>query len=170
MRKPILAVSGVKNSGKTSLLEKLIPALTARGLRTAVIKHDGHRFSPDRPGTDSFRMLEAGACGAAVFDDEKLQLVKYAAVTEKELAALCPEADLILLEGFKYSCYKKIEVVPAGCAPVCDPGTLLALVTEGGPALPGVSCFGREETEALAGLVYRWWEREREENSPASLP
>jgi molybdopterin-guanine dinucleotide biosynthesis protein B len=66
----VVAVSGIKNSGKTSLIEKLLPALTRRGLRVATVKHDGHRFEPDRPGTDSFRHLTAGAVGTAVFDGE----------------------------------------------------------------------------------------------------
>ena len=61
----LVAVSGVKNSGKTAFLEKLIPALGELGLRAAVIKHDGHSFLPDREGTDTFRLLSAGAAGAA---------------------------------------------------------------------------------------------------------
>ena len=58
---PVIAVSGVKNSGKTTLLEKLIANLVARGIRVAVIKHDGHHFEPDVPGTDSYRHRSAGA-------------------------------------------------------------------------------------------------------------
>ena len=60
-RPAVLAVSGAHNSGKTTLLEKLIPLLRARGLKVGVIKHDGHDFTPDVPGTDSFRLREAGA-------------------------------------------------------------------------------------------------------------
>ena len=47
----VIAVSGVKNSGKTTLLVKLIPALNARGVKTVVLKHDGHSFAADREGT-----------------------------------------------------------------------------------------------------------------------
>ena len=132
MKQKIIAVSGVKNSGKTTLLEQLIPILTEHGLRCAVIKHDGHRFEPDREGTDTCRMLRAGAMGAAVFDGEKFQAVKYAAVTETELAALYPEADVIFLEGFKNSAYPKVEVWRRenSPAPVCDPDTVLALAAE----------------------------------------
>ncbi|MBR1658989.1 MAG: molybdopterin-guanine dinucleotide biosynthesis protein B [Oscillospiraceae bacterium] len=139
----IIAVSGVKNSGKTTLLERLIPLLAEKGLRCAVIKHDGHRFEPDREGTDTWRALRAGAVGAAVYDGEKFQAVKYAAVSETELAALYPEADVIFLEGFKYSPYPKIEVwrKENSPAPVCDPDTLLAPAAEG------------RDAEALAELV-----------------
>ena len=148
-------MSGVKNSGKTTVLEGLVAELTARGLRVAVIKHDGHGFQPDRPGTDTFRHLAAGAAGAAVFDGEKFQAVKYAAVTERDLIALFPEADLILLEGFKGSDWPKVEVVRAGnsAAPVCDPRGLLALVTDLPLALPGVPVLGPEDTAGLADLI-----------------
>ena len=65
-RPAVLAVSGVHNSGKTTLLEKLLPVLRSRGLKVGVIKHDGHDFTPDVPGTDSYRLREAGAEGVAV--------------------------------------------------------------------------------------------------------
>ncbi len=148
----IIAVSGVKNSGKTTLLEKLIPALTARGLRVAVLKHDGHGFAADREGTDTCRLLAAGAYGAAIFDGEKFQAVKYAQVTEEDLIALYPEADLILLEGFKWTPYPKIEVVRQGvsASPVCDPASLLAVVTDLAVSAPGVPVFGLNEADALA--------------------
>ena len=64
-RPAVLAVSGVHNSGKTTLLEKLLPVLRSRGLKVGVIKHDGHDFTPDVPGTDSYRLREAGAEGVA---------------------------------------------------------------------------------------------------------
>ena len=71
-RPAVLAVSGLHNSGKTTLLEKLLPALRSRGLKVGIIKHDGHDFTPDVPGTDSYRLREAGAegvsnCGIAKF-------------------------------------------------------------------------------------------------------
>ena len=60
-RPAVLAISGVHNSGKTTLLEKLLPVLRSRWLKVGVIKHDGHDFTPDVPGTDSYRLREAGA-------------------------------------------------------------------------------------------------------------
>ena len=71
---PVIAVCGVKNSGKTSLIEKLIPILRRQGLKIAVIKHDGHDFEPDVPGTDSARLRQAGACAAAVFSDKRYMI------------------------------------------------------------------------------------------------
>ena len=154
MIQKILAVSGVKNSGKTTLLTKLIPALIDRGITCAVIKHDGHGFAADREGTDTCRMLASGAMGAAIFDGEKFQAVKYAAVTEENLFALYPEADLILLEGFKESPLPKVEIVRKGNSEqsVCDPKTLLALITDTELQIPGVPSFGLEAIEELADL------------------
>ncbi len=162
----ILAVSGVKNSGKTTFLTKLIPALRDLGVKTAVIKHDGHSFLPDREGTDTCRLLEAGAYGAAVFDGEKFQAVKYAQVTERDLLALFPEADLILLEGFKHSPYLKLEILRGAVSsePVCDPRTLLALVTDTPLRPDGVPVFGPEDAEGVARLLRDWLREETGED------
>lgn len=130
---PVLfAVSGVKNSGKTTLVERLLPLLAERGVKTAVIKHDGHTFTPDTPGTDSFRFFAAGACGTAIFDGEKFSVTHRAKTTATKLAALFPDADLILLEGFKNSKYPKIELVRKGSSPkpVCTDETCLAYVSD----------------------------------------
>ena len=129
----ILAVSGVKNSGKTTLITKLLPELKKRGLQVAVIKHDGHDFEADVPGTDSWKYAQVGADGTCVFSTKKYMVVKYApAPSVEELVGAFPEADLILLEGFKYSEYPKIEVVRKGNSSesVCDPKNLLGIVTD----------------------------------------
>jgi molybdopterin-guanine dinucleotide biosynthesis protein B len=155
---PVLAVSGFKNSGKTTLIESVLPLLAARGLNVAVIKHDGHRFEADAPGSDTWRFLRAGAGGVAVFDYEKYMLVKMEAVSEKRLSAAFPDADLILLEGFKSSPWPKIEVLSADCPDfACDPGTLIAFaVPEGGaaPENPAVPAIPRDDSDAFADLIY----------------
>ena len=112
-RPAVLAVSGAHNSGKTTLLEKLIPLLRARGLKVGVIKHDGHDFTPDVPGTDSFRLREAGAEGVAVFSGSRYLLTEEFRLNEQDLLALFERHgyDLVLMEGFKESGWPKIEVV-----------------------------------------------------------
>ncbi len=111
-KQTIIAVCGSKNSGKTTLLVKLIEALSKKGIKTAVIKHDGHDFSCDVPGTDSCKLHEAGAYGIAVFSENRIFIHKEDG-TEKEkgLIKQFPEADIIFLEGMKDSDYPKIEVV-----------------------------------------------------------
>ena len=76
LKQRIIAVCGVKNSGKTTLLVKLVKNLTERGVKTAVIKHDGHDFSCDVEGTDSYRMKESGAYGTAVFSEQRIFIHK----------------------------------------------------------------------------------------------
>ena len=161
MGKPlVIAVSGVKNSGKTTLIEAMLPLVAEAGLRVAVIKHDGHCFDPDPPGTDTGRFMAAGAAGTAIFDGEKFKVVKKQPVMEDVLIAQFPEADLILLEGFKYTPWPKLEVVRGEIsqAPVSDPATLLALVTDLELSLPGIPTLPLGDAAKAAGVLIRYRE------------
>lgn len=101
-------ICGYKNSGKTTLITKLISILKERGYRVAVIKHDGHDFESDVPGTDSWRHQKAGAYGTAVFSGQRMMVTKECRdINEEQLAAFFPEADIILIEGLKHSSYPK---------------------------------------------------------------
>ncbi len=104
----VFAISGYKNSGKTTLITKLIPELKQRGYRVAVIKHDGHDFEADVPGTDSYRHQKAGAYGTAVFSSNRILITKECREpNEIQLMEAFPEADIILIEGLKNSDYPK---------------------------------------------------------------
>ena len=104
----VFAISGYKNSGKTTLITRLIPELTGRGYKGAVIKHDGHDFKSDVPGTDSYRHQKAGAYGTAVFSKNRFLITKEChGITERDLFSAFPEADIILIEGLKNSSYPK---------------------------------------------------------------
>ncbi len=107
--KPIIyAISGYKNSGKTTLMTRLVAELVRRGYRVATIKHDGHDFEPDVPGTDSWRHRQAGAYGTAVFSGSRFLVTKECQnVDETALMQAFPEADIILIEGLKHSPYPK---------------------------------------------------------------
>jgi molybdopterin-guanine dinucleotide biosynthesis protein B len=158
-RPPVLAVSGFKNAGKTTLITRVLPLLADRGLNVAVIKRDGHRFEPDVQDTDTWRFLQAGAHGAAVFDGEKYMLVKRAVVSEACLLAAFSDADLILLEGFKASSWPKIEVLRGELHSVCDPATLIAFAIPEGAAAPectGVPAISRDDCAAFAELIYTY--------------
>lgn len=128
----IFIVSGVKNSGKTTLIEKLIGELVSRGYKTAVIKHDGHDFEADVPGTDSWRHQKAGAYGTCIFSPHRYFIYKkQPGVTEEDMINAFPEADIIILEGFKQLEYTKLEIVREGNSekPVCPADSLTALVS-----------------------------------------
>lgn len=108
MKPYIYAITGYKNSGKTTLMERLIEELTRRGYRVATIKHDGHDFAPDVPHTDSWRHRQAGAYGTAVFSANRFMITKECQeIEETALFAAFPEADIILIEGLKHSTYPK---------------------------------------------------------------
>jgi len=132
-RVPVVAVSGVKNSGKTTLLCGLIPLLKARGLRLVVIKYDGHDYSPDPPGADSARLRAAGAGQVAVYSVFRFSLaMDRPGATVESLQAHFEAVDLVLLEGGKNSAWPKIEVVRGAVsrAPVSPPETLWAVASD----------------------------------------
>ena len=129
----VIAVCGVKNSGKTTLINKLVRAYTERGLKVAVIKHDGHDFDCDIPGTDTHSFTESGAYGAACFSQDRIFVHKQGTgETEKQLIGLFPEADIIFIEGLKDSTYKKIEVIRKGISdePVSNPEGRFIIVSD----------------------------------------
>lgn len=111
----VIGFAGYSGSGKTSLVEKLIPALKLRGLRVSVVKHAHHRFDIDHPGKDTYRHREAGAFEVVVASTNRLALMrefeKPAELTVHQLIAeLYEGVDWVLVEGFKHSDLLKIEV------------------------------------------------------------
>ena len=129
----VICASGLKNSGKTALIEALIPLLAEHGVSTAVIKHHGHGFGdklPDTPGTDTYRFLANGALGTAVYDDGMFSLIKRQAAQTGNLVALFPEAVLIIIEGAKGEDYPRIAMLRTGQALTSETGTLLCAVTD----------------------------------------
>jgi len=156
---PVIAVSGVKNVGKTTFLEHLIPLLTEKGLKVAVLKHDGHEFQPDDPGTDTDRLRKAGAIGTAICSATQLRVgrdwtLPGAETAVRKLSSAFPDADLILCEGFKNSNFKKIELIrtDVSTASVCDRETLLAVATDGAP-LDGVPAIGLTDYDKAVTLI-----------------
>ena len=129
----IIVICGVKNSGKTTLITKLIPKFTSLGYKVATIKHDGHDFEADVEGTDSYKHKKAGAYGTAIFSKNKFMVVKEQKETdESQLIKLFPEADLIFLEGFKNSSYPKIEIIRENNSSksVCNKDNLIAIASD----------------------------------------
>lgn len=140
-RPKVFAVSGIKNSGKTTLVERLVTALKAEGYRVGVIKHDGHDFEADHKGTDSYRHKAAGAENVIVYSKSKIMMIKdYHEQSLEDLIDLQNEMDIVILEGMKYSDYPKLEIVRGAVSTesVCKKETLLALVTDTPLRIPGV--------------------------------
>ena len=161
-REPVIfAVSGVKNSGKTTLITKVISILTDKGLKVATIKHDGHDFEADVEGTDTYRHLQAGAYGTAVFSGSKFMVVKKQDnTTEGQLREYFKEADLILLEGFKYDRYPKVEIVRRGNSErsICPREGLKAIVSDFEVDNCGdIPILDLNDPHQTAELIYDYW-------------
>jgi molybdopterin-guanine dinucleotide biosynthesis adapter protein len=109
----VIGVTGWKNSGKTTLTEKLVTEFVARGLRVSTIKHAHHAFDIDQSGTDSFRHRQAGAGEVAIVSGNRWALM-HELRGEREpslddvLARLSP-CDLVIVEGYKRGRHLKIE-------------------------------------------------------------
>ncbi len=158
---PILSIVGRSNSGKTTLLEKLIRELAGRGRRVGTVKHHFHGpVEVDVPGKDSWRHKRAGARVVALSSRDTLFVVRD---TDGEIPLeviahqVLFEVDLILTEGFKSGPMPKIEVNRSSLnAPLlCGPEDhLVAVVSDGDLAIP-VPCFGLEDVRPLADFVER---------------
>ncbi|ERS86269.1 MULTISPECIES: molybdopterin-guanine dinucleotide biosynthesis protein B [unclassified Halomonas] len=113
---PLLGIAAWSGTGKTTLLEALLPRLRSRGLRVAVIKHAHHTFDVDQPGKDSHRLRQAGASPMLVASRSRLALMmETPGQPEADLAALlamvAPQRpDLVLVEGFKAWPLPKLEL------------------------------------------------------------
>ena len=110
---PIVAIVGKSNSGKTTLIEKLIPELTKRGYRVATIKHHTHALEIDTPGKDSWRHKQAGAHTTFISTPHALGMVHSVDkdMTPDEIRdRFIDDADLVLAEGFKMLSVPKVEV------------------------------------------------------------
>lgn len=129
----LMAISGCKNSGKTTLITKLIPKFCEKGYKVATIKHDGHDFQGDVVGTDTYKHKNAGAYGTAIFSKNKFMVIKEDKfIDETYFIKLFPEADIIFLEGFKASDYPKLEIVRKGNSnrPICNEKNLIGILSD----------------------------------------
>ena len=111
----VIGFAGFSGAGKTTLVERLIPVLKLQGQRVSVVKHAHHKFDIDHPGKDTFRHREAGAFEVVVASDKRLALIReFEAPTQLDVHALIAELDAgvdwVLVEGFKHSDLRKIEI------------------------------------------------------------
>ena len=131
---PILCFVGRSNSGKTTLIERLIPMLVQDGYRIATIKHAGHGFNLDTEGKDSWRHRRAGA--STVIVTSKGSLAMFTDVDEEVRVEELRDRyvregiDLIIAEGWKSEGYPKVVVVRDHVGEVeVSPEGLLAMVS-----------------------------------------
>lgn len=166
----VIGFAGWSGAGKTTLVERLIPRFTARGMRVAVIKHAHHRFDLDRPGKDSWRHREAGAAEVLVTSGGRWALLHELRdapepTLEAHLARLSP-CDVVFVEGYRHAAIAKIEVYrPAvGQPPLfpSDPAIVAVATDDPTAALAGHAdwisggrrrCFDLDAVDEIAGFI-----------------
>lgn len=153
---PVIAICGIKNSGKTTMLEKLIPELISRGLKVAVLKNGGH-FTPDVPGTDTYRFLQVGASGTVIFDGKQFSVSRKSLPPDDELFAMFPDADLLLVEGLRDSALPKLEMVKPDDerSPALSEDKVLGYIAENGAFQSAKPVFDREDVKGIADFILR---------------
>ncbi len=151
-------VAARSNSGKTTLIEKIVRILKARGLRVAVIKHASAGFDLDKQGKDSWRFEQAGADAVVLVGPGRMAILRKLdrEPTADELLQAAPNADIVIYEGFKQSAMNKIEVFRKGVSgdePLwISDGSYRALVSDG-PHPVAIPCFDLNDAEGVASFL-----------------
>jgi len=151
----VFGVTGWKNAGKTTLVERLVSEFVRRGLSVSTVKHAHHEADVDQPGRDSWRHRAAGAREVALVGGHR-----YAIMREQEeptlaevLARLAP-ADLVLIEGFKREPHPKIEVRGGAGQPMsARDHTIVAIAADQRPADSDLPWFRRDDIAAIADFI-----------------
>jgi molybdopterin-guanine dinucleotide biosynthesis protein B len=158
----IIGVAGFKNAGKTTLVEKLVRALTAQGYRISTVKHAHHSFDIDHQGRDSFRHRKAGASEVAVVSHSRWAIIHESRnepepSLEEILAKLAP-CDLVIVEGYKRDSHDKIEVRNLSLDHpklAGDDPTVVAIAANGPIKNTPVPVFDRDDVTALTQFIIK---------------
>lgn len=131
----IISIVGKSNSGKTTVIEKLLSISKKKNYHIATIKHDVHGFEMDKEGKDTFKHKKAGAVGTLILSENKLGLVKdlkFPLSLDEVITNFYADADLVITEGFKKQDKPKIEVIRKEISTklLCKERELIAVVSD----------------------------------------
>jgi molybdopterin-guanine dinucleotide biosynthesis protein B len=156
----IIGLAGWSGAGKTTLLARVIPLLTAQGLRVSTVKHAHHDFDVDKPGKDSWIHRQAGATEVLVASGRRWALMhELRDETEPALDTLLSRltaVDLVLIEGFKRDPHPKIEVHrPANGKPLLytDDPAIIAVATDAPLPDMALPVLALDDARAVAAFV-----------------
>lgn len=164
---PIVSIVGKSDSGKTTLITKIVPELKRRGYKVATVKHDVHGFEIDYEGKDTYRHFHAGADAVAISSERKMALIKRLDKSyslDELVENFLQDVDLVITEGFKRSDKPKIEVFRSAAhdRPLCtDEDNLIALVSDVRLDM-GVPWFDLGDVVGVANLVEDRFLKQRE--------
>ncbi|HUX46523.1 MAG TPA: molybdopterin-guanine dinucleotide biosynthesis protein B [Desulfosporosinus sp.] len=154
---PVISIVGGKsNSGKTTLLEKIIREAKGRGWRVATLKHDVHGFEMDQPGKDTWRHAQAGADVVAISSPRKIAILESVSGDQPldEVIARIRGVDVIFTEGYKYGNKPKIEVYRSMVHQelFSKPEELIAIASDI-TFDNGIPCFGLDDAQGICDLI-----------------
>jgi molybdopterin-guanine dinucleotide biosynthesis protein B len=156
--KTVSFIAATSNSGKTTLIEKVVRILKKRGLRVAVVKHASKGFELDHRGKDSWRFREAGADAMVLVGPDSLALIRTIEQEPslQEIEEIVGNADIVIREGFKHDAVNKIEVFRTGVTgiqPLClaDP-SIIALVSSD-PVGVSIPRFDWNDAASVADFI-----------------
>lgn len=161
---PLLGFVAYSGTGKTTLLEKIIPMLTDSNIRIGLIKHAHHNFDIDIPGKDSYRLRKAGAQQVLVASNTRQALIIENSKQEHEpdlaqcIASLqTDKLDLVMVEGFKHVAYPKIEINRSShVQPLMHPEdeNIIAVISDVTLELPnGVAMLDLSNLESITDFI-----------------
>ncbi|HWQ41848.1 MAG TPA: molybdopterin-guanine dinucleotide biosynthesis protein B [Desulfosporosinus sp.] len=154
---PVISiVGGMANSGKTTLLEKIIREAKGRRWRVATLKHDVHGFEMDQPGKDTWRHAQAGADLVAISSPKRIAILESVAEDQPldEVLARIQGVDVIFTEGYKHGNKPKIEVYRSAVHQelFSKPEELIAIVSDISFD-NGIPCFGLDDARGICDLI-----------------
>ncbi|MCB8814098.1 molybdopterin-guanine dinucleotide biosynthesis protein B [Desulfosporosinus shakirovi] len=154
---PVISIVGGKsNSGKTTLLEKLIREAKRRGWRVATLKHDVHGFEMDQPGKDTWRHDRAGADVVAISSPKRIAVLERVSDDQPldEVLARIQGVDVIFTEGYKHADKPKIEVYRSAVhQQLYSKLEELIAIASDVEFDNGIPCFGLEDVQGICNLI-----------------
>ncbi|RWC78290.1 MAG: molybdopterin-guanine dinucleotide biosynthesis protein B [Mesorhizobium sp.] len=163
MNRRVFGITGWKNSGKTTLTEKLVAELVRRGWKVSTVKHAHHDFDIDKPGADSFRHRQAGATEVAIVSGNRWALMHELRGEDEPpldaiLSRLAP-CDIVLVEGYKREPHRKIETrrleakerTPLAAG---DPN-IVAIAADFAVTGQSLPVFDLDDTKSIADFIER---------------
>ena len=164
MKQNVIGITGWKNAGKTTLVEKLVSHFAGLGLKVATVKHAHHEFDIDHEGTDSFRHRKAGAREVAIVSGRRWALMHELDGEEEPplaevLTRLAP-CDLVIVEGYKREGHAKIEVRRGASGPALAPddASIIAIAADTLAGDESVPVLNLNDAPAIADFILQRFE------------
>ena len=159
---PVIAFAAWSGTGKTTYLEKLLPRLKMYGLRVGGLKHDGHGFDMDTPGTDTDRLSQAGADAVAISSPDGFAYLERRPLDPQEALSHFVGVDLVVTEGYKNGPFPKIALYRrASGKPQAVPAeNCLAIVSDVPLEVP-CPVFPLNNPELLADFLVDWLKQQK---------